>query len=263
LPIEKKTAADDKKQYAAPKSYVIYTLLAIVLGVFGADKFYLGYTGQGLAKLFSVFNIFLFLFGLLWVLWDAFNAFFRTEALLKEGIVSPLPYSIFFKTPIPAKELFKVQEVKEKNPEEETSQGSGTDWGGLYKQFVVPLLQPSVGKGIQTASQAATVGLKGVAVAKKVGSMDPTSAVGSLSDATGQAAQAQVAQALATPPEQPTVQTIQEIAAAKAAERSGQTGGGGHTVTGGLGPVIAGSLTALVLAGGLKGVYEFLERRHG
>ncbi len=53
------------KEYAAPKSYMIYTLLAVCLGIFGADKFYVGKTWQGLAKLFTVLNNFLFLFGLL------------------------------------------------------------------------------------------------------------------------------------------------------------------------------------------------------
>ncbi len=102
----------DTQNFEAPKSYLVYTFLAVCFGWLGADRFYIGETVQGFAKLFSVFNIFLFLFGLIWIAWDAYNAFFRTKSIMADGITSPPPYNFFFKKPIDAKALFSVVEVK-------------------------------------------------------------------------------------------------------------------------------------------------------
>jgi hypothetical protein len=42
-----------------------------------------------------------------------------------------------------------------------------------------------------------------------------------------------------------------------------QKGGERYEPTSGPGPVIAGSLTALILAGGLKGFYDFISKQYG
>ena len=101
-------------EYAAPKSYLIYTFLAVFFGWLGMDKFYMGTWGQGLLKLISCFNIFLLLFGWLWVLWDAAHAFFMTDSILKDGITPPVPYSMLFTEAISA-DLFKVRKVEHTN----------------------------------------------------------------------------------------------------------------------------------------------------
>ena len=101
-------------EYAAPKSYLLYTFLAVFFGWLGLDKFYMGTWGQGLLKLISCFNIFLLLFGWLWVLWDAVHAFFMTDSILKDGISPPVPYSMLFTEAISA-DLFKVRKVEHTN----------------------------------------------------------------------------------------------------------------------------------------------------
>lgn len=239
----------EKSEWAAPKSYFMYTLLAICLGAFGADKFYMGANWQGMAKLFSVFNIFLFLFGILWVLWDAFHAYFDTKTLLKDGIAPPIPFSWFFgsiKT-----DAFKVQQVKEK------------DTGGFlasllpsiglrdaYRELVVPILQPTVGSAIQSVEKVMSVGTKAAALGASAFTAGPAF-VGNLADQVTQQAQ------------QVSLESVQKAAMDAAANRQPQQGGASPSSFNGPGPILAGALTAIVVAGGLKGFYDFLAKQQG
>jgi TM2 domain-containing membrane protein YozV len=78
------------------KDILIYAILTIMFGIFGLDKLYLGLPWQAATKFLSVFNFLFFLFGLLWVIWDIVNVLFYTESILKDGITPPLPYSLLF-----------------------------------------------------------------------------------------------------------------------------------------------------------------------
>lgn len=228
-------------EFAAPKSYIIYTLLAVFLGFLGADKFYLGETWKGITKLFSTLNIFLFLFGLFWVAWDAFHAIFMTKSIMEEGISTPMPFNFWFNKPIDAASLFKVQPVVEK-PED-----SGFSLTNilfpikpLYDQFVVPLLRPPVVSMLGTAGKLASAGTS-------------VGALGTSLLSQGPAAAAQLAQQV----QSDTFKQVQQLAQAAEQQRMPQTGGS----LDGPGPILAGALTALVIAGGLKGVSDFLAKR--
>jgi hypothetical protein len=58
-------------------------------------------------------------------------------------------------------------------------------------------------------------------------------------------------------PEMPKVPEL------KAPQVGTQVGGAYEAPTAGPGPVIAGSLTALIIAGGLKGFYDFISKQYG
>jgi TM2 domain-containing membrane protein YozV len=216
--------------FPAQKSYLLYAFLAIFVGWLGIDKFYMGYMGQGIAKLLSCFNIFLFLFGWLWVLWDAVFAFFFTDDIMKHGIRPPLPYSIFFNEPIPSS-LF---EMGHEPPRDQVSV-----WDWLTCPPVPSFLKTSWFPTMNSAKEV----YKGV--------VEP----------------------LMKPPVTATLaamETVNPDSVKKVAELTNtlrQIGGGGgdnsEETASGPGSVIAGTLTALLIAGGLKGTYDFISKQYG
>lgn len=237
--------AGSPETYPAQKSYLVYAFLAIFFGWLGADKFYLGYFGQGVAKLLSCFNIFLFLFGWLWVLWDAVFAFFFTSDIMKHGIKSPLPYSIFFHEPIPSS-MFEMGHTHA------DSSGSFWDWltcppipsflkswvpgvnsvKEVYNGVLKPLMKPPIAATLAVAEQT------NPGVIQKVGEISNT-----IRQVGG------------------GIQTMNQLV-------QGGGGGGSPVVEtnaegGGAGAVIAGTLTALIIAGGLKGTYDFISKQYG
>jgi TM2 domain-containing membrane protein YozV len=247
-----------EKEYAAEKSYLIYAILAICFGWLGADKFYLGRGWEGAAKIFSCFNIFLFLFGWIWVLWDAFHAFFMTKDILKNGISAPMPYSMFFSEPVPGS-VFKVEEVKE-GGNAQSSVGL-MDWIAktfnfpsvpslfspreLYRELIAPLAVPPLVRAVQEVTHPTPPS-------------DNAAAAGNaaLSAAGNAAPEGNVPAPMNAP-----TNAVPEGNAPTAPQP--QRGGGARTESSGPGPIIAGALTAVVMAGGLKGFYDMLMRQRG
>jgi hypothetical protein len=191
----------------------------------------MGSVPQAMAKFFSIFSIIFTLFGILWALWDSFHALFLTDSILKYGITAPLPYSLVF-NPI-SSDAFKV--TTPLNPASPAT-GGAFNVANLvpevpvpvlsYKKDVMPLVAPAIGLVQQ--------GL-GAVDALKQSAQDTLNSV-----------QQQVQQ-----------QVQQTVAPAYV-----QTGGGQHfSESEGPGPVIAGVLTAVVIAGGLKGAYDYLRSR--
>ena len=346
-----KTDADPKK-YIAEKSYLLYATLAIFLGFLGADKFYMGETWQGIAKILSVFNIFLFLFGILWVLWDAAHALFMTKDVLNNGIWAPMPYSFFFKEPIDGKQFLVDHLVVPHKDDGKGGDSGGSGFGGfsfnptaifnalnpitlanqakesiekvipavpipvisykgLYSDLVVPFMTPTVVAainaskstdpiikmpelpdaptmpglakfGLPTSLPTSLPSLPGVPVIPGVpvlpGVPAPPPVAPGAPLAPGAPAPPPVAPGApvapgvpAPPPVAPPVAPVAPAAPPVApVAPPPQAGGGRHEFSGGSfgthggpGPVIAGVLTAVVLAGGLKGFYDVISKQYG
>jgi len=274
-------AADDAKKPipSSPKDYLLYTFLAVMFGWLGADKFYLGEYFQGFVKLCSCFNLFLLLFGWIWVLWDAFHAFFMTESILKDGITTPMPYSFMFSGTVPGS-IFKVSGGATSGPSclfcppDISSMFSMFSPKTLYKDVVVPLMTPPILKAIDGIGKGPPACGPGLGLGLTMPSLptgmpvlpNPTTALPATAlpvvpnlatalPATALPATALPATALPTMPAMPST-----------APRIGtQVGGGqqGQQGPGGVGPILAGTLTAVVLAGGLKGFYDVLVQQLG
>jgi TM2 domain-containing membrane protein YozV len=260
-PVKKAEALENGgKIVRVKKDLFVYALLTMILGICGADKFYIGETYQGIAKLLSVFNIFTFLFGLAWVIWDIVNVLFYTESLVKNGISPPPPFTWLFPEPIKAEPLFMPEEVSKEQLEKESAKEAPV--GGFpilgmdtfrfwYKELAVPLLQPTVGTAVKTADKTVQLGEKAAAVGGEVLAAGPKVA---------SAVTSSIASAL-----NPAVimEQVQQAAADKAASRIGVQAGGGLTGRDGesSGPIVAGTLLAVVLAGAGKFVYDIVNKQ--
>lgn len=314
-----KTDADSKK-YVAEKSYLVYAALAIFFGFLGADKFYMGETWQGVAKLLSVFNIFLFLFGLLWVLWDAFNALFMTKSILENGISVPLPYNMFFKEVIDGKQFLVTHVV---TPEDAAKGGfSGIDlnplslfnklkdeiekmipavpipsisYKGLYSDLVVPFMTPTVVAAINASKSTDPIlkmpelpdaptmpGLAKFGLPTALPDVTKMGLPAGLPSVPSVGIGMPISQAPATAPAAPVSANVPPMPAPAVTGATEavtapngpkvafaptpiqkQSGGGRNEFTAGPGPAIAGVLTAVVIAGGLKGFYDIISKQYG
>jgi hypothetical protein len=232
----------------------------------GADKFYLGEYFQGFVKLISCFNLFLLLFGWIWVAWDAVHAFFMTESILKDGIKAPMPYSFLFSSATPG-DIFKVSTSPSGTAEKESCLFCPPDLSSLfsafspktlYKDIAIPLMTPQIVKAIDGIGTVAKCGLPSCDL-PSLPSLPSLSSLPSTQIPTLPSVQI---------PSLPTaVPSLQEgLKAVNALANQGKPApqaGGGSGDVGGPGPVIAGALAAVVLAGGLKGFYDVLVQQLG
>jgi TM2 domain-containing membrane protein YozV len=269
--------------FMAPKDYVLYTILTF-FGCLGADKFYLGEYGQGIVKLISCFNIFLFLFGWFWVAWDMYHAVFTMRTVMTEGISSPLPYSLLF-TSINARSLFTVQDPAKQAASAAsaapTKDVSWLDWlfsffpslpalpsfltilapfsflfgkellEEIYRKLIVPIF----GIGESAATIATQIGKDGASITAGAASQAAElTNPGKLATLAGQFTPAVPDLPAGLPTGLPAGLKIPGVPAMKGGARP-------STSESGLGPVLAGSIAALVLAGGAKGFYDFIRKQ--
>jgi TM2 domain-containing membrane protein YozV len=280
-----KTDADSKK-YIAEKSYILYAFLAVFFGFLGADKFYMGEFWQGLAKILSVFNLFLFLFGFLWVLWDSFHAIFMTKTILENGIVAPLPFSLFFNKPISSKPFLVNHLVDPSHPLPGFFDSLPTisipqiSYSGIYKDIIAPLMTPALVAALNTkmpelpdpptmpgmAKYGLPTEITGVPT---VGVGIPVSQI-AVPEPTAPTAPteptAPTTELPPTPPPSSNVANMPTVRGPSAVEEPvypRQAGGARNEFNGGPGPAIAGVLTAVVIAGGLKGFYDIISKQYG
>lgn len=275
--------AEDEKDPNAPvirtkKDFVVYALLTIFCGLFGVDKFYVGLPWQGLTKFFTCFFPLTFLFGWMWVFYDIMHAVIYPDSIVHGAITAPPPYSMVFGMGISGEPLFVPERVsKEQLGAEMVGAGAGTGASGsllpgidtfrlLYRELAVPLLQPTVGTTIQQVDHNIKVADKAVAVGKELVGTVPKVA----------AAVTEQMEAVANPDR--LMGQIQAAAAAKAASVAatgsgaatvsavpvpGQKGGGSSNSRSSSsmttsGPIIAGTLSAVVIAGAVKVISELL-----
>ena len=276
---------------------IIYASLSLFTGLLGLNKFYIGKPWQGAAQILTTFNWMTFLFGIAWAAWDAIRILFFTESVLKDGITLPPPYSFLFdKTD--AKDLFmpiKVELDADGNPVEKKEKGAegglfvlpGMDsFRFLYRELAVPLLKPTVGAALEKVDQGQRVTSKAIGVGTELVSTVPkvvgavtkqieavadtdklmekiqaaaTAAARARLDTAGQglAARADAAgQGLAARADAATPDSVK-----KASAFAAQMGGGSVEEMPSSGPIIAGTLTAVLLAGAVKVVSELVSKR--
>ena len=302
LPSMDGSAPKDTQSFSSKKSYLVYAFLAIFFGWLGADKFYMGELWQGLAKLLSCFNIFLFLFGWIWVFWDSFHAFFLTDSILKHGISAPMPYNILFKGKIPG-EVFKVNMKTEELAKMQwkglfgfpLSFSDFCSWfkipmptfpvREMYKDVIAPLLTPPILRAIK----AATVVQNPVATPASAMPPTPAPTTSFLPSITEYLPSSNQIHNTAVQTADTARESIASLTDSFMVVSKGVTDGfakleevpkrktevvqsGGarfpdlpmeNTSSDGPGAVIAGALTAVVAAGGLKGFYDIISKQYG
>lgn len=258
--------------YAAKRDIFIYSMLTLMFGIFGLDKFYIGEPIQGLAKMLTCFNIFIFLFGWLWVVWDIVKVFLFTDSLMKDGISAPPPFSFMFSEPISAQDLFIPKAMSSEELEKSSLIGDITNnlkmpkipqWMSVFAPKICPPPLPKIEGPIPD--------IKGlIDVVKNPSSLLPS--VPELKVPELPTVPELKVPELPTVPElkMPTVQvpelpTVPELKMPTVQVPTVQVptlqkGGARFDPEGMPGPIIAGTLAAVVLAGAAKFLSEVLSQ---
>ncbi len=271
-----------KQTYESQKDFMIYGFLVLLLGMFGFDKFYVGAYGQGITKLIFNFIPFLFLFGWFWTFYDRYVFLFKPSSILTSGLDTPIPFSWFFSEPLKVNDQFEVLPINKEKKEEGWFSAlfapliefvkafiALIPWQPLYEALVVPVIRPPVQSAIATGTKAYTVGKAGIDLGTRVASegkeavsstlnqlqqlSDPSHLADLVKQQAEKQAQAYGSKLEAKVESNPFVQQVQQTA--QSVDQLRQQGGGSSSS---VGPIIAGSLTALLLAGGLKALGTYI-----
>jgi len=229
------------------KDYVIYTLLALFLGWLGADRFYIGQWTSGLLKFGSV----IFLVGWLWVAFDAINAVFFPRSIVTASPKGSygFPFSLF---EVNGCSQFTLKGEACKNSKQTGGMFGLTailDWIAKTLRFEYILYPTELGaKGLHAAADAADA----VATAMEKGDANPISTAQQVVNPITSSASETTTE---------TTGTTNTPAVEQKTDTASIIQGGGARQTNSTGPVIAGALSALVVAGSLKAIYDFVGSR--
>lgn len=242
------------------KDLVIYALLTVFGGLFGLDKFYINEPIQGFTKLATTWFPLTFLFGWMWIFYDIIHTLFYPDSIVHGKISTPPPYSTIFGSGISGEPLFVPEKISKEQLAKERAAAKNSGGGILggflnletfrffYRELAVPLLQPTVGTTVQQVDHGIKVADKAVAVGNEVAETVP-----------------KIASAVSTQIETATnpdriMEQIQAAAAAKAAVPAIMHKGGAYKNTSysSSGPIIAGTLSAVVITGAVKMISELL-----
>jgi TM2 domain-containing membrane protein YozV len=264
-------------KYESKRSFFIYGILVLFFGLFGLDKFYIGSYGQGFTKLIVNFTPFLFLFGWLWIFYDSYVFLVKPSSILSTGLETPLPFSWFFTEPTKVNDKFEVLPVSTEQKDESwfsfsaifapfigfiKSMISFIPWQPLYESLVVPVIRPPVQSAIATGTKAYTVGKAGIDLSTKLvneGKDAISSTVGQIEQFSDpsrvqQMIQEQVQQKAQEQSNRLTSSLSQMTQPSQPQQPAVQSGGGQSSIN----PILAGSLTAILLAGSLKALTTYI-----
>jgi TM2 domain-containing membrane protein YozV len=265
-------------KYESKRSFFIYGILVLLLGMFGFDKFYIGAYGQGITKLIFNFIPFFFLFGWFWTFYDRYVFLVKPQSILKTGSDAPLPFSWFFSEPLPVNQMFEVLPIVKEEKDESWFSFSAIfgpfiefikciidmiPWRPLYEALVVPVIRPPVQSAIATGTKAYTVGKAGVNLSTKVVSEGKEALSSTFNQIQQLSDPSKIQQMVQEQVQQKAQEQADKVtSAAQSATQSMmqpltqvQTGGSNESS---INPILAGSLTAILLAGSFKALATYI-----